>query len=277
MSAVAASLLLDSLHDLWDGFVARLPSIITGLIILAVFYLVARLVRFLAARSLRKLKASEHASKLISRFAYVGVMAIGVLVSLGVMGINAGALVASMGLVSVGIGFALKDVIENFLAGIILILQRPFVVGEAVLVGDIEGIVEEVRVRDTIIRMYDGRQAFVPNAGIFRQAIVNNSRHRRRRVEFELNIPYAADVSSAMRAAAEALRGVKGALADPPPLVVLREFMESSVGLKAYFWIDPVEVNLLEAKSQAMEAVNEALAEAGIETPSHVITVRSDG
>jgi small-conductance mechanosensitive channel len=274
---VTASLLLDSLHDLWDGFVARLPSIITGLIILAVFYLAARLVRFLAARSLRKLKASEHSSKLISRFAYVGVMTVGGLVSLGVMGINAGALVASMGLVSVGIGFALKDVIENFLAGIILVLQRPFVVGEAVLVGDIEGIVEEVRVRDTIIRMYDGRQAFVPNAGIFRQAIVNNSRHRRRRVEFELSIPYAADVSSAMRAAAEALRGVKGALADPPPLVVLREFMESSVDLKAYFWIDPVEVNLLEAKSQAMEAVKEALAEAGIESPSHVITVRSDG
>ncbi len=272
---MVANLLLDALRDLWDGFVTRLPSLVTGLVIFLVFYLLARGVRFFVARSLRRVKASEHAARLVSRLGFIATVIVGGLVGLGVMGVNAGALVASLGLVSVGIGFALKDVVENFLAGIILILQRPFVVGDVVRFGEVEGTVEDVRVRDTVIRTYDGRQVFVPNANIFRTAVINNNRNRRRRLDFTVSVAYPEDITRALSAASGALEDLEEILPDPAPLVVAEALAESSVALRAYFWVDPERVSILEVRSRAIAAVKRALQEAGIEIPYPVLTVRS--
>ena len=272
-----ANLLLDSMRDLWEGFITRLPSILTGLLVVLIFYIIARGVRYLTRKSLGKVKASEHAAQLTARLAFLGVLALGILVALGVMGINAGALVASLGLVSVGVGFALKDVIENFIAGIILIFQRPYVVGDVVLLGEVEGTVEDVRVRDTVIRMYDGRQVFVPNASIFTTAVINNNRNRRRRLDFEVGIAYPEDTSAAMAAAARSLDGIADILHDPAPLVVVEKLEESSVVLKVYFWIDPAAANFLEVRSAAIAAVKKGLGEAGIEIPFPILTVRPPG
>jgi small-conductance mechanosensitive channel len=277
VSRMTANLLLDSLRDLWDGFITRLPSIVTGLLVIALFYLIARGVRYLMGKSLKGAKASEHAAQLTARLSFIGIMVAGVLVALGVMGINAGALVASLGLVSIGIGFALKDVVENFIAGIILIFQRPFMVGDVVRFGDVEGTVEDVRVRDTIIRMYDGRQVFVPNASIFTAAVINNNRNRRRRLDFEVNIAYPEDTSAAMATAVEALAGIEGILGEPSPLAVVESLGESSLVMRVYFWVDPVCASILEVKSAAIAAVKRALEKAGIEIPSPVLTVKPAG
>lgn len=274
---MTANILVDSFRDLWEGFVSRLPSIASGLLVLAIFYLLAVFVRFLAARSFRRFKLSEHASKVLSRAIFIAIFTAGVMVSLGVMGVNAGALVASLGLVSVGVGFALKDVIENFIAGVLLIVQRPFVVGDVVLIGDVEGTVEDVRVRDTVIRRYDGRQVFMPNAVIFREPVVNNTLNRLRRLEFEAGIAYEDDISTALRAASGALRGLEWVLGEPPPLVVVEGLGESSVVLRVYFWVNPVEANILEVQSAAIAAVKGALEEAGIEIPFPIVTVRPPG
>lgn len=271
---MTANLILDSLRDLWEGFVTRLPSIVTGILLLLVFYLLARGVRYLVGRSMRKVKVSEHAVKLVARLSFIGVMIVGVFVALVVLGINPAALVASLGLVGVGLGFGLKDVIENFIAGMILIFQRPFMVGDIVHLGDVEGLVEDVRVRDTVIRMYDGRQVFVPNASIFSNAVINNNRNRRRRLDFTVGIAYREDIPSAMGVAAEALAGVEGAFKDPAPLVMVEGLADSAVCLRAYFWVDPVETNILEAESAAIAAVKEGLQKAGIEIPFPIVTVK---
>ncbi len=273
---VTANLFLNSLRDLWDGFITRLPSIVTGLLVVALFYILARGVRYLTGKSLKKARASEHAAQLTARLSFIGVMAVGILVGLGVMGINAGALVASLGLVSVGIGFALKDVVENFIAGIILIFQKPFVVGDVVRFGDVEGTVEDVRVRDTMIRTYDGRQVFVPNASIFTRAVINNNRNRRRRIDFEVNIAYGEEASAAA-AAAGALAGIEGILGEPAPLAVVESLGESSLVLRVYFWLDPTRTGILETKSAAIAEVKKAMDRAGIETPSPMPTVKPAG
>ncbi len=268
-----ANILIDAFEDLWRAFVARLPALLTGLAVFAAFCLAARAARLLAAKSLRRLKASEHAAQIFSRLAFISVLVVGILVSLGVMGVNAGALVASLGLASVGLGFALKDVIENFLAGMIILLQRPFVVGDAVRFGDVEGVVEEVRVRDTVIRMYDGQTVFVPNASLFSSALINATTNRRRRVDFGVSISFDGDIAAATRAAADAMRGVDGVLPEPSPLVVVTELKDSAVGLRAYFWLDPTESNLLEVRSAAIAAVKESLERAGVGIPYPVIAV----
>ena len=196
---MTANLFVDSLEKLWNDFISLLPSIAAGLVALLIFYLVAKIARWLTRRYLGKTKVSELAVSLISSTVFIAILFFGIFVCLGVMGVNTGALVASMGLLGVAIGFALKDVIENFVAGFVVILQRPFEAGDMVIIGDVEGEVLEVRVRDTIIRMYDGRKAFVPNAMIFTKPLTNNTRTRRRRMDFDVGIAYSDDMARAMR------------------------------------------------------------------------------
>jgi len=272
---MTANLFVDSLEKLWNDFISLLPSIAAGLVALLIFYLVARITRWLTRRYLGKTRVSELAVSLISSTAFIAILVFGIFVCLGVMGVNTGALVASMGLLGVAIGFALKDVIENFVAGFVVILQRPFEAGDMVIIGDVEGEVLEVRVRDTIIRMYDGRKAFVPNAMIFTKPLTNNTRTRRRRMDFDVGIAYSDDTARAMRVAVEALSGIDGVLDDPSPFVVARGFEESSVGLKAYFWIDPVETDFLKARSEAIAGVKKSFQEAGIEIPFPIVTVNA--
>jgi small-conductance mechanosensitive channel len=274
MNSMTANLVLDSLRDLWDGFVSQLPAIVTGLLLLLASYLLARGVRFLVARSMRKVRVSEHAVKLVARLSFIGVISAGILIALVVMGINPTALVASLGLVSVGLGFGLKDVIENFIAGVILIFQRPFMVGDMICLGDVEGLVEDVRVRDTVIRMLDGRQVFVPNASIFSNAIINNNRNRMRRLDFSVGVAYHEDIPAAMRVAAGALKGAEGTFSDPAPMVLVEELADSAISLRVYFWVDPEETNILEAESAAIAAVKKGLQDAGIEIPFPIVTVK---
>ena len=270
---MTANLFVDSLEKLWNDFVSLLPSIAAGIVALLVFYIVARIASWLTRRYLGKLRISELAVSLLSRAAFIAILVLGIFVSLGVMGVNAGALVASMGLFGVALGFALKDVIENFVAGFVVILQRPFEAGDMIIIGEIEGEVLEVRLRDTIIRMYDGRQAFVPNATIFTQPLTNNTRTRRRRMDFDVGISYSDDTAGAMRVAVEALGGVDGVLDDPSPFVIARGFEESSVGLRVYFWINPVKTDFLKVRSEAIAGIKRSFQEAGIEIPFPIITI----
>ncbi|WP_287153132.1 mechanosensitive ion channel family protein [Candidatus Solincola tengchongensis] len=264
---MTANVVLDAFRDLWEGFMSRLPSLAVGLVVLLFFYLLARAVRFLVSHSIMKVRASEHAARVVSRLAFTGILALGVLVALGVMGVNPGALVASLGLVSVGIGFALKDVIENFIAGITIILQRPFVIGDGVRFGDVEGVVEDVRVRDTVIRMFDGRKVFVPNRSLFSGVVINSTVNRRRRLDFKVGVAYAADLTRAAAVAEKALRALDGVLDEPPPLVVLEGLGENSVELRVFFWLDPTTCDPLQVKSRAISAVKAALEKEGITIP----------
>lgn len=272
---LTANVVLDAFRDLWDGFMSRLPSLAVGLVVLLFFYFLARLARFLVSRSIMKIRASEHATRVVSRLVFTGILVLGILVSLGVMGVNPGALVASLGLVSVGLGFALKDVIENFIAGITIILQKPFVIGDVVRFGDVEGVVVDVRVRDTIIRMFDDREVFVPNRSLFSGVVINSTANRRRRLDFQVGVTYDADPARAARVAEEALRGLDGILDEPAPLVVLESLGESSLNLRVYFWLDLTTHNLLEVKSRAISEVKAALEKEGITIPYPIVTVKS--
>ncbi|MFW6113834.1 MAG: mechanosensitive ion channel family protein [Actinomycetota bacterium] len=269
-----ANLFLDSLNDLWDKLITLLPNIGAALLVFLAFFLVARMARFISRKHLGRFDISDLAAKMLSRIFFIVIMLIGVLVSLGIMGINAGALVASAGLLGVALGFALGGVVENFAAGLVLIWQKPFEAGDLVIMGEVEGEVKDVRISSTTIKMYDGRQVSVPNAKIFSDPVTNNTRNRLRRLDFEVGIAYEDDVAKALRTASGALESIEGVLDEPPAMVVAKEFADSSVALQVYFWIDPVEANFLAVKSEAIEAVKKAFDEADIEIPFPIVTVR---
>ena len=249
------------LASAWRGFLERLPFLVEGLLTMLVFYLLARAARFLVEESIYRMKKSEHAARLLSRLAFYAVVAAGAVAALAVMGVNPARLATSLGLLGVALGFAMRELIENFIAGLILLMQKPFAVGDQITFGDYEGIVEDVRVRDTVIRLYDGRLVYAPNAQIFRGPVVNNTSSRRRRVDFEVLIKHEEDVPTALDAASGTLSDIDGILLDPAPLVVARGLEESGVVLRAYLWVDPVKTSILETRSSAIAGVKVALAD----------------
>jgi small conductance mechanosensitive channel len=235
----AASLVLDSFERFWHGLIDRLPSILAALTVFFAFYLAARLFRSGARRALSRLSTTAHVDVLLSRLISYAIMLAGFIIALSLLGINLGVLIASLGLLSVGLGFAVRDIVANFLAGVILILQKPFKVGDSVVVGGMEGTVEDLRIRDTVLRCPDGRLVFMPNSNIFTAAITNNTASGRRRSEFVVPVPFDESCEGVIERVRAVLLEVEGVLQDPPPRIGAEEIKDGALQVKVGYWTEP--------------------------------------
>ncbi len=260
-----ANIAVDAFEKFYNGLVDRLPSILTALLVFLVFYILSRMVRAGTRKALGRLSTTAHVDVLVSRILAYLTIAVGVIIALGVLGVNMGALIASLGLVSVGLGFAMKDIISNFLAGFILILQRSYLVGDSIAVGDVEGTVEDIRIRDTILKRADGRLVFVPNNNIFTTAVTNNTAAGHRRNEITLPVRYRVDVDKAVELIASSLAGVEGILPDPACKVGVEEVKEDLLQVKVVYWTE-LDTDAFEVKNSAILALTHDLAAAGYST-----------
>jgi small conductance mechanosensitive channel len=254
-----------------DGFVVALPNIALGLIALGVFVAVGVAVRSSVARLTEtRLRAHRNAGQAIGRLAQGGVVLIGILVALSVAlpSFQPGDVIQLLGISSVAIGFAFRDILQNFLAGILLLVTQPFRIGDQIVVKGHEGTVEEIQTRATFIRTYDGRRVVIPNANVFTDVVVVNTAFERRRLEYDIGIGYGDDVDHARGIILQVLRSAEGVLPDPAPDVLLVELAGSSVHLRARWWISPpARADALDARDRVLTAVKSALTAGGIDLP----------
>ena len=155
--------------------IAAGPAVLTGAAVLFVFWIVASVGRRLIALAAPRVKADTGVVLLLSRLYYYGVLAFGFITALGTAGINVGALVAGLGLTGFALGFALKDVLSNFVSGIMLLAYRPFQIGDVIEMGEFLGRIETIRIRDTLVRTSDGRLVIIPNTKLITEVVVNHS------------------------------------------------------------------------------------------------------
>lgn len=155
--------------------VAAVPAILTGAAVLLVFWIVAAVGRRLIALAAPRVKADTGVVLLLSRVYYYGVLVFGVVTALGTAGVEVGALVAGLGLTGFALGFALKDVLSNFVSGIMLLAYRPFHIGDVIEMGDFLGTIETIRIRDTLVRTSDGRLVIIPNTKLITEVVVNHT------------------------------------------------------------------------------------------------------
>jgi small-conductance mechanosensitive channel len=159
--------------DIFNGIAAKAPALLASAIVVLLTWVVGRAVFSITQRVLARRSTAAHVDVIVARFARACVVALGIVVALAILGVDLTALATSLGLVGVTMGFALKDVLANSVSGILLLLQRPFAIGDTVAVAGVEGAVEDVRVRDTVLRLSDGRRAYVPNTTVFNEVVVN--------------------------------------------------------------------------------------------------------
>jgi small-conductance mechanosensitive channel len=168
----------------------------------------------------------------------------------------------------VAIGFAFRDVLQNLLAGVLILLTRPFIIGDQIRVGANEGTVEDVWVRATVLRTYDNQRILIPNATLFTDRITIITAYESRRLAFPITIGTSDDIAEARAIILDALRATPGVLADPAPEALVTGLGSAGTDLTARFWINPPRRrDALDALDGAIEKVKNALVERGIDLP----------
>ncbi|WP_426957977.1 mechanosensitive ion channel family protein [Muricoccus radiodurans] len=258
------------LSDLGASALAVLPGLLIGLLVFGIGLLIARGVRAGVRRALALRQASADVAGVLGRIAGGVTILLAFLIAASVAfpSVSAADLFNLLGIGGVAIGFAFRDVLQNLLAGILILLTRPFRIGDQIRQGDVEGTVEDVWVRATVLRTYDNRRILIPNASLFTSQIEVITAYEKRRLQFPLTIGNGDDIALARETIERALRGTRGVLADPPPEALVTGLGQSGVDLVARFWIDPPRRReAVDALDGAVEAVKVALTEAGIDLP----------
>lgn len=264
----------DTLASLWSSVVARLPIVGIGLLVFLGFLLAAKLVRRTLSAAGARTRLDPALVLLFGRLAGAAVVVLGFFVAAVVVfpAFKPGDLVAGLGITSVALGFALKDVLQNFVAGILLLWRRPFHVGDQIRTGPHEGTVERLDVRSTRIRTYDDELIVVPNGDVYTSALVVKTAYGKRRVRFVVAIGYDEDIDRARGVIHRVLRETEGVCPTPEPWVYASELAPSSVNLAVYFWADAYQSAVLRVSDRVATGIKRALDEAGIEIPyPHVV------
>lgn len=247
----------------------HLPYLILGFIVFVLFVVAARLAKMILNTAGRRTRLDRTLADLLGRLLYAFTIILGLFVAAVIIfpTFNPGDLIAGLGITSVAIGFAFKDVLQNFFAGILILWRRPFIVGDEIKVGSYEGTVEEITTRSTRVHTYDGERAVLPNGDVYTSAVLVRTAYNKRRVRLSVGIGYQDSIERARSIIREVIEKTEGVLNEPGPYVFVADLAPSSVNFNVFFWTNSRQASVLRVIDKAMTGIKIALDEAGIEIP----------
>ncbi|MFV0450640.1 MAG: mechanosensitive ion channel family protein [Propioniciclava sp.] len=204
----------------WDGFLEQLPNLLIGIGLLLATWALARAVKRGAGAAANRVGLPTGGSRIVARAAATIVWTIGPVVTISVMlpGANLSAAFGALGVGSIVAGFALKEIIENFVAGMLILFTHPFTIGDQISTADHEGTVIDIQFRATILRTYDNRAVVIPNSELYTNRVTVNTRYDQVRHAIEVTFPNSYPIGPLRDAVAEILTGTDGVLSDPAPM-----------------------------------------------------------
>ncbi|HAX70435.1 MAG TPA: mechanosensitive ion channel family protein [Anaerolineales bacterium] len=249
-----------------ENFANSAPNILTAILIVVVSaYAGIGLSRFLK-RVLKKQDAEPGVSHLLSQILKWTIISLGVIAALQRF-FDVTAFLTGLGILGFTVGFALQNIMQNFVSGVILLVQQPFKVGQVVNIAGFDGTVLKIGLRTTEMKTLDGRIVFLPNGDVLAQPIINYTRADMRRIELSIGVAYDSDSDVVRTIILDEIKQVKGYLETPEPLVFFHTFGASSMDLTVFFWADTALVSPLVAKDEALTRIRQAFAQAHIEIP----------
>jgi small conductance mechanosensitive channel len=233
-------------------------NVVAALIVFVVGRWLAKAVVKLISKMMRRGKVDETLISFLSHVIYIALLIVVVIAALDKLGLNTNSLLAVFATAGLAVGLALKDSLSNFAAGVMLIVFKPFKVGDFVEAGGSAGTVEAIRIFNTLFRTPDNREITVPNGQIYSGTIVNITARETRRVDVVFGIGYGDDLSKARDLIWEVIHNDPRILKDPEPAIVLADLAESSVNIAVRSWVNsgdywPVRAELLEKVKLAFD------------------------
>ncbi|NJM61705.1 MAG: mechanosensitive ion channel family protein [Oscillatoriales cyanobacterium RU_3_3] len=261
----------NKIQSMINSFIVLLPNMVLALIVFAIFFFIGRAIKRVVRRLTRNHRQARNLGLVLGRLAQGITVLIGLFVALSIVipTFRAGDLVQLLGISGVAIGFAFRDILQNFLAGILILLTEPFQIDDQIVFKNFEGTVENIETRATTIRTYDGRRIVIPNAELFTNSVTVNTAFENRRMEYDVGIGYGDDLDRAKQLMLEALLSVDEVLKNPAPDVLVVELAESSVNIRVRWWITPPRrIDSLRSRDRVISAIKQKLyVENGIDFP----------
>ncbi|MCB0120501.1 MAG: mechanosensitive ion channel family protein, partial [Anaerolineales bacterium] len=202
-----------------ENFINSIPSIISAILILVVSYYGGVLLSRLLRRVLQRQNADTGVVHLLTKSLKWAIISLGVIAALQIF-FDVTAFLAGLGILGFTIGFALQNIMQNFVSGVILLVQRPFTVGQVVSIAGFDGTVLKIGLRTTEMKTLDGRIVFLPNGDVLAQPIINFTRANLRRIELPIGVAYDSNPDVVRAIILDEIKQVKGYLETPEPLVV---------------------------------------------------------
>ncbi|HEY9769442.1 MAG TPA: mechanosensitive ion channel family protein [Coleofasciculaceae cyanobacterium] len=263
------------LLELLAQSIKALPSLLSALVVLFLTRYAAQIVLKIADETGRRAIKSNSLKLLLTKVCRIGVWTIGILFAcvLAFPGFELGDIIATLGVGSVAIGFAFQDIFKNFLAGIILLVEEPFRIGDEVVIGDYEGKVENISIRTTKIRTYKGERVLLPNSTVFTDAVKVVTAYDYRRTDLGVGVDYNTSLPQAKKLLAQTIASVSGVMTEPVPEIDVVNFGESSIDFVVRYWSDSSQKQIRNVQTKAIIAIKKALDGANISIPYPIRTL----
>jgi small conductance mechanosensitive channel len=264
-----------TMHEMAVRFIASLPRLTLAVILGLLFYIVGRLVGKGMERRHNGDGSHKTLNVALGRIAHGTITAIGILIAVATAfpTFSAGNVISALGVGGIAIGFAFKDIFENFLSGVLILITHPFRIGDQIIYDKYEGTVEDIHIRATWLKTYDGRRVVIPNSDLFTHAVTVNTAFGTRRLEYDFKIKQSADIAQARAIISKLLQDTDGVLPDPKAEILVTSFDEGTVNLKARWWSKSRIGDVLIAQDHVLSSVRKALTDAGISLSSSTTQV----
>lgn len=256
-----------TLEELQRQFLLFLPRLIAAVVIFFVGLYVASLISKVVDRALQQREVAAEGRKVVTQLVRWALIVLAIVTALEQVNFDLTAFVAGLGIAGFTIGFALKDISENFVAGLLLLLQRPFELGDVVKIEEFRGRITDVSLRATEMVTMDGHNVLLPNSLVYTNPIYNYTRSPLARIALEVGVAYDSDLNQVRQTALETVSSLPDVLGEPEPNVVFHTFGDSSIGLTIFFWVDSRETRQFQASDLALPVIKEAFEREGIDIP----------
>ena len=266
---------LTKIQEIISFVVSHLDNWIAGLLFIFGSYVLAKIINDRIRNKIIEKKgeeAQESVIILIQRITKILIVGLGVTIAAAINGFN---FTAVIGALSLGIGFALKDVIGTFISSIVLLSQNRIRIGDFIQMGDIMGTIVSIDTRVTVLQAMDGSEVVIPNQQMLNTTIISYTMNPFRRIELNVGVDYNSD----LRLVTSLIKGIIEKDSDiaskPDPLVLVDTFGDSSINIKVYFWVESKK-SWLKIRSNLAYRIRKAFSEAGINIPFPIRTLKLD-
>ncbi|MGP4733105.1 MULTISPECIES: mechanosensitive ion channel family protein [unclassified Psychrobacter] len=268
--------ILGSANEIWVGFVERIPYFVASIIVILIFWFLSIVFKKIVHKLLGSRSRHQNLVKVFQRVGGALIFFIGFMIAMviAVPGFTPAKLIGALGIGSVAIGFAFKDIFQNLLSGILLLISEPFRIGDQIVSGDYEGTVEDIKIRATTIRTYDGRQVVIPNSDLYTSALTVNTAYKQRRLQVAVGIGYEDDIEAAKTEIIKALDKIESVSKKATPSVIATGFGGSSIDLMVRWFIeDGTQANKVASIHQVIVGIKNSLDAAGVNIPFPIRTI----
>lgn len=266
--------LANKVAGFFEYLIGQVPSWIAGFILFVATIFIAKMAKSAVESRIGDQIDDEHQEVMVlaGRVTYFGTLTLGITVALKVAGIDLTTILAA---VAFGIGFALQDLIMNFLAGVMILVSRQFTIGDFIKVGNTTGKVMEIQTRATILKAFDGTKVIVPNSEIFTSQVVSYTTNPMRRIVVPLYISYDTDIKYAIKTAMGVLKKHPKILKKPGPSIIVSNYGDSTIDLSARFWVGSRD-GWIKVKSEIMHKMWDTFQAAGIVVPYNISHIETE-